>query len=195
MAPIFTYKTKKAWIWAFVLFATGGSLRAAQLQDIGIYQAGPFPVPDITKPPSASAEAVFLAGSTQHAPFYLNEFVVNSSNSGQWSNNGWVGGQAFDPTVTSNGSQIWIQWNLSGTGYALTFISVNFDNDFYHVYRADRLANSDGIIAVTGNQRDMISRIRVFGVRTVPEGATTVGMLVMGLASLGALGFVYRHAC
>lgn len=194
MASIFTYKTKKAWIWAFVLFATGGSLRAVQLQDVGIYQAGPFAVPDITKPPSASAEAVFLAGSTRHAPFYLNEFVVNGSNSGQWSNNGWVGDQAFDLTVTSNGSRLWIQWDLSGTGYALTFISVNFDNNFYHVYRADRLANSDGIIAVTGNERDIISHIRVFGVRTVPESGATVGMLVMGLVSLSALRLVCRRA-
>lgn len=88
-------------------------------QDKGIYLAGPFGVPDITKPPGDSAEAVFLAGSVAHAPLYFNELVIDG-NGGQFSNNGWAAGSCFDVNIVDGGRSVRISWNLSGTPYALT---------------------------------------------------------------------------
>jgi hypothetical protein len=134
---------------------------------------------------------VFVAGSRERAPLFLNELVVGPNDSHiEFSNNGWVNGSAFDVSVTNDGSVVWIGWDLSGTGYAMTYISVNFDNDFYHVYNSDPLSRSNGQVAVTGNLRDVISHIHFFGVSTVPDSATTIIMLGIGW---GGLVLFRRH--
>ena len=175
-------------MWPFVVFLLTGiaTLNAAPLRDKGIYAAGPFDTPDITKPPEACAEAVFVAGSVEHAPFYLNELGMDGGGA-QFTNNGWVSSAAFTVNVVNGGTGLSIAWDLSGTGYSLTYVSVNFDNNFYHVYSAERLLKSDGTIAITGNQRDAISHVRFFGIRTVPEHGATGGMLCLGLITIGLL--------
>lgn len=175
-----------AWLFIIILVMGNASLSATPLRDKGIYVAGPFGTPDISKPPNACAEAVFLAGSVEQTPFYLNELVVTGDD-GQFTNNGWVGGDAFAMRLTNGGTSLSIDWDLTGTGYALTYVSVNFDNNFYHVYAADRFLKSDGAMPITGNQRDVISRVRFFGIRTVPENGATAGMFCLGLGAIGLL--------
>ncbi|PZR75412.1 MAG: hypothetical protein DLM52_07740 [Chthoniobacterales bacterium] len=156
------------------------------MYDKGIYMAGPFATPDITKPPQACAEAVFLTGSVEHAPFYLNELLLDR-NSRQLSNNGWASGDVLSALIINGGTSISLSWDLTGTGYALTYVSVNFDNNFYHVYSADRLLKSGGTIPITGNLRDPITYVRFWGIRTVPESGATAGLLGLGIAALGFL--------
>lgn len=182
--------TIRMWLIAMAIVGATASGQATLLQDRGIFLAGPFPTPDIHQPPSASAEAVFLAGSVERAPLFLNELVVASNGSGyEFSNNGWVDGSYFTAQVAQSGKVVWISWDLIGTRYALSYISVNFDNSFYHVYNCDPSFRSEGQVAVTGNLRDVISHIHFFGVSTVPDSAATV--ILFGL-SLGALAFFRR---
>lgn len=167
-----------------LFFMTSVQVRATvMMQDRGIFLAGPFPVPDITKPPGASAEAVFLAGSVAHAPLFFNELVIDGLH-GQFSNNGWVGSSPFTVNLVNGGTAVWISWDLSGTPYALTHISVNFDNNFYHVYWTSPSFTSEGAIEVTGNQRDVISHIHFFGVGRVPDAGQTGAMLSIALIGL-----------
>jgi hypothetical protein len=154
------------------------------LQDKGIYLAGPFPVPDITQPPGASAEAVFLAGSVAHAPLYFNELVI-AGNGGQFSNNGWVGSSPFNVSVVNGGRAVWISWDFSGTPYALTYVSVNFNNNFYHVYETSPRVASQGAVEVTGNLRDAMSHIHFFGIGRVPDAGATGSMFALALCVLG----------
>jgi hypothetical protein len=173
--------------WALLIFgwfATVAGLKATPiLKDRGIYLAGPFAEPDITKPPSASAEAVFVAGAHRAAPFFLNDLVIATpGRDGDFSNNGWVNGSAFSVAVSRTADVCWLTWNLRGTGYALTDISVNFDNIFYHLYGTQPSFRSTGVVEVTGNMLDPISHIHFFGIRTVPEGGTTGALLVLALA-------------
>jgi VPDSG-CTERM motif len=187
---ILTGRRNRMWLLAIAMLAGHAPLHATSLRDKGIYLAGPFETPDIHQPPSASAEAVFLAGSTERAPLFLNELVVASDGSGcAFLNNGWVNDDAFTAHVADGGSTNWISWDLSGTGYALTYVSVNFDNNFYHVYSSDPLFRSEGQVAVTGNLRDVISHIHLFGVSSVPDSATTAVLLGISLAIL----ISFRH--
>ena len=167
-----------------VLLAVCQPLRAnTLLNDKGIFLEGPFPVPDITQPPGASAEGVFLAGSAANAPLFFNQLLIDgAAQQGVFSNDGWVSGSAFHIDVANNGSSVWVSWDLSGTHYALTYICVNFDNTFYHVYGTNPLTKSDGAVLVTGNMLDPISRIHFFGVSTVPENGSTGLMLLAATA-------------
>jgi hypothetical protein len=186
-----TGRMRKAWLAVIAVLTVHASVNATLLQDRGIFLAGPFETPDIHQPPGASAEAVFLAGPVSRAPLFLNELVVASNGSNcTFSNNGWVDGSFFTANIAQNGRMVRISWDLSGTSYALTYISVNFDNNFYHVYHgAKPLFQSEGQITVTGNLRDVISHIHFFGVSTVPDAGGTAAMLVAGLCSL----FIVRH--
>ena len=175
-----------AWFFIIVLLLGSASTRATALRDKGIYVAGPFGTPDISKPPEACPEGVFLAGSVEHAPFYLNELEMGGEGE-QFSNNGWVGADPFAVRVIAGRTSLSISWNLTGTGFALTHVSVNFDNNFYHLYETDRILKSDGALTITGNQRDAISHVRFFGIRTVPENGATAGMLCLSLAAIALL--------
>lgn len=184
MTTLVTGRTK---LWLITLAITGvaASGHATLLQDRGIFLAGPFSTPDIHQPPSASAEAVFLAGSTANAPLFLNELVVAPDGSGcTFSNNGWVNGSFFTASAIKEGSSTLISWNLSGTDYALTFVSVNFNNDFYHVYNSSPSSRSEGQVVVTGNLREVISHVHFFGVSTAPDSASTLGLLGMAVSML-----------
>jgi hypothetical protein len=168
---------------SFALRASAGA--AVILIDKGIFLAGPFGVPDIHQPPSASAEAVFLSGSPATAPHYLNEFVLNSdASAGQFSNNGWVTGGAFNVSVIQNGTSCSLSWDLSNTHFMVGYLSINFDNNFYHVYQIDDAVTLSTQAEVTGNSRDQISRVRFFGYR-VPESSTSGVFLVVALAAIG----------
>src|SRR5437588_9935605 len=167
-------------------FALCGSAGAAViLIDKGIFLAGPFGVPDIHQPPSASAEAVFLSGSPATAPYYLNEFVLNSDvSAGQFRNNGWVNGGAFNVSVIQDGTSFSLSWDLTNTHFTVRYLSINFDNPFYHVYQIDDAVTLSTPVKVTGNLRDQISYIRFFGYR-VPESSTSGVLLVVALAAIG----------
>jgi hypothetical protein len=155
------------------------------LIDKGIFLAGPFGVPDIHKPPWASAEAVFLSGSSATAPYYLNEFVLNSdASAGQFSNNGSVNGGGFNVSIIQNGGSCFLSWNLSNTHFTVGYLSINFDNSFYHVYQIDDAVTLSTQVEVTGNSRDQISHVRFFGYR-VPESSTSGVFLVVALAAIG----------
>src|SRR5438067_12149911 len=120
----------------FALCASAGA--AVILIDKGIFLAGPFGVPDIHQPPSASAEAIFLSGSPSTAPYYLNEFVLKSdASAGRFSNNGWVKSAAFNVSIIQNGTSSALSWDLSNTHFTVGYLSINFDNCFYHVYQID----------------------------------------------------------
>jgi hypothetical protein len=169
-------------VW-FALRASAGAV--VIVIDKGIFLAGPFGIPDIHQPPSASAEAVFLSGSPSRAPYYLNEFVLNDDGStGQLSNNGWVKGAAFNVTVIENGTSSSVSWDLSNTHFTVGYLSINFNNLFYHVYQIDDAATLSTQVKVTGDLRDQISYIRFFGYR-VPESNTSGVLLVLALAVIG----------
>ena len=184
MTTFLVSRRNRIWLFAIGLLAACGSAHATLILDKGIYLAGPFEVPDINQPPSASGEAVFLAGAGERAPLFLNELVVASDGShGSFSNNGWVN-SAFTANIDNRGNVVWINWDLSGSGYALTYISVNFDNNFYHVYSCNPSVRSEGQVSVTGNLRDVISHIHFFGISTVPDSASTALMLMIGVAGV-----------
>jgi hypothetical protein len=184
ITTIVTGRTRM-WLIAMAMVGAAATGKATLLQDRGIFLAGPFPTPDIHQPPSASAEAVFLAGSTANAPLFLNELVVASNGSScTFSNNGWVDGSFFTASPIKGGSSTLISWDLSGTGYALTYVSVNFNNDFYHVYSSSPSFQSEGQVAVSGNLREVISHIHFFGVTTTPDSASTFGLLGISLSTL-----------
>lgn len=165
------------------------SAGAVLIVDKGIFLAGPFGVPNIHQPPSASAEAIFLSGSPSTAPYYLNEFVLNSdASAGQFSNNGWVKGGAFNVNIIQNGTSFSVSWDLSNTHFTVGYLSINFDNPFYHVYEIDDAVTLSTRVKVTGNLRDQISYIRFFGY-PVPESGTG-GVLL--LVAVGAIGLVRR---
>jgi hypothetical protein len=167
----------------FALRASAGAV--VIVIDKGIFLAGPFGVPDIHRPPSASAEAVFLSGSPSTAPYYLNEFVLNSNASaGQFSNNGWVNGGAFNVSIIQSGTSFSLSWDLSNTHFTVDYLSINFDNPFYHVYQMDDALTLSTPVKVTGNLRDQISHIRFFGYR-VPESSPSWVFLVVALAAIG----------
>ena len=171
----------------FALRASAGAV--VIVIDKGIFLAGPFGVPNIHQPPSASAEAVFLSGSPSTAPYYLNEFVLNSdASAGQFSNNGWVKGGAFNVNIIQNGTSFSVSWDLSNTHFTVGYLSINFDNPFYHVYEIDDAVTLSTRLKVTGNLRDQISYIRFFGYR-VPESGSGAVLLVV---ALGAIGLVRR---
>jgi hypothetical protein len=183
----------RLWLIPTSIFVAQATSEATVLQDKGIYLAGPFETPDIHKPPGASAEAVFLSGSSQTAPFFLNELIVSADGAqAAFSNNGWVTGSLFTVSVVEEGRSMSLAWDLAGSGYAMTYISVNFDNDFYHVYGMKPAFRSDGQILVSGNLRDVISHIHFFGVRTVPETGTSAMMLLISLSGLGFLRTRFR---
>ena len=166
----------------FVLRAWAGA--TVILIDKGIFLAGPFAVPDIHQPPSASAEGVFLSGSIATAPHYLNEFVLNSDASvGQFSNNGWVSGGAFNVSVIQNGTSFSLSWDLSNTHFTVGYLSINFDNNFYHVYQIDDAVTLSTSVHVTGNLRDDIGHVRFFGYRVAEPGSSGL-FLVVGLAAV-----------
>ena len=173
-----------------IFLATFAAFRASAgaaviLMDKGIFLAGPFGVPDIHQPPWASGEAVFLSGSPATAPYYLNEFVLNSdASAGQFSNNGWVNGGAFNVSVIQDGTSCFLSWDLSNTHFTVGYLSINFDNPFYHVYQIDDGVTLSTQVEVTGNSRDQISHVRFFGYR-VPEPGTTGVFLVIALAAIG----------
>ena len=167
----------------FALYASAGA--AVISIDKGIFLVGPFGVPDIHQPPSASAEAVFLSGSPATAPYYLNEFVLNSdASAGQFSNNGWVNGGAFNVSVIQKGASCFLSWDLSNTHFTVGYLSINFDNSFYHVYQIDDAVTLSTQVGVTGNSRDQISHVGFFGYR-VPESGTAGVFLVVALAAIG----------
>src|SRR5207248_9386197 len=104
--------------------------------------------------PSASAEAVFLSGSAATAPYYLNEFVLNSDGSaGQFSNNGWVNGGAFNVSVIQDGTSCFLSWDLSNTHFTVGYLSINLDNPFYHVYQFDDGVTLSTQLELIGNSR------------------------------------------
>jgi hypothetical protein len=167
----------------FVLRASAGAV--VIVIDKGIFLAGPFGVPDIHQPPSASAEAVFLSGSPGTAPYYLNEFVPSSdASAGQFSDNGWVKGGAFKVNTIQNGTSFSVSWDLSNTHFTVGYLSINFDNPFYHVYEIDDGVTLSARVKVTGNLRDQISYIRFFGY-PVPESGTAGMSLFVALAAIG----------
>ncbi len=156
--------------------------------DKGIELAGPFDVPDIRQPPTSSAEATFLSESLSRAPWYLNEMVVNiNGTEGAFSNNGLVNSDFFTASVIRSGAELLLWWDITNTGYAVSYISVNFDNNFYHVYLVNDAPTSGTSITVTGNRRDRISHIRMFGYH-VPETGMTGSMLTLGLATISCVG-------
>lgn len=166
------------------------------LHDKGIQMAGPFETPDVHHPPTASSEATFLAGSISTAPLYLNEFLLNSSGSGGlFSNNGWVNGDVFNVESMAGGRILSLTWDLSGTPYAITHISVNFDNNFYHVYTINSAQENHAALFLTGNQRDVVSHVRFFGDR-VPDIASTGLLLCVGLIGIAAFRLkVFSQHC
>jgi hypothetical protein len=182
-ATRFALVTRFAVLTLVCLLAATHARATMMLHDRGIFLAGPFPVPDITKAPSASPEAVFLAGSVANAPLFLNELVI-AGNTGQFSNNGWAPSSCFDVNVVNGGAAVWISWNLTGTPYSLTHVSVNFDNNFYHVYQTSPNFSSEGSVEVTGNLRDAISHIHFFGVGRVPDAGGTIVAFSLSLAGI-----------
>lgn len=147
---------------------------------------GPFAVPDIHTPPDASSEAVFLSGSVDSAPLYLNEFVLSrNGRSGNFIDLGWVDGSGFDCQLVENGVYAEFAWDLSGTGFAVSHISVNFDNNFYHVYEVNNAVRYFRPVTLTGNGRDVITHIRVFGY-SVPDSDRSVFLLAISFSVIVA---------
>lgn len=175
-------------VTAIIVFVIASfTLRAESsliVTDKGISLAGPFDIPDISQPPTSSAEATFLSGSLSRAPWYLNEIVVSvNGNDGAFSDNGLVKSDFFTVSFIHSGSDLLLSWDLTNTGYAVSYISVNFDNAFYHVYEVNDALASGIPITVTGNLRDTISHVHLFGYR-VPESGMTASMLALGLAAI-----------
>ncbi len=93
-----------------------------------------------------------------------------------------MNGDAFTIEPVAGGAILSMTWDLTDTSYAITHVSVNFDNNFYHLYTINTAQDGDSAIFLTGNQLDTISHVRFFGVR-VPDGGTSG--LLLGISMIG----------
>ena len=85
--------------------------------------------------------------------------------------------------MIQHGASLSLAWDLSKTGFSVGYLSVNFDNGFYHVYQTDDTATAFTRVHVTGNLRDDIAHIRFFGDR-VPEPGSNVLFPAVGLTAI-----------
>ena len=138
--------------------------------------------------------------SLNYSLTYLNAFDAD----GDWDNRGAVDSSHFGTTMIDGGVHANISWDLSTTGYQLSYVLVKDGNygpgDFlYHLYGVtpDEVFNSKGDQFVTVDNRGvrLITYISFFGVpgNPVPEGGTTLVFLGFGLGTIGLIRKTLLH--
>jgi len=127
---------------------------------------------------------------------YLNAFDADD---GDWDDaHGAVDSSHFGTTMIDGGVHANISWDLSTTGYQLSYVLLKDGKygpgDFlYHLYGVtpDEVFNSKGDQFVTVDNRGLrlITYISFFGVpgNPVPEGGTTLIFLGAGLGAIGLI--------
>ncbi len=131
---------------------------------------------------------------------YLNRF---ESNKDGFTNDGAVDGSHFGTTLTDGDANATISWDLSTTGFQLSYVFIkdgrtgNGGPVLYHLYgiTPDEVFNSMGNQYVTIDGTKQISYLVFFGVPgspTVPEGGSTLILLgsALGLLELGRRRFL-----
>ena len=138
--------------------------------------------------------------SLNYSLTYLNAFDAD----GDWDNRGAVDSSHFGTTMIDGGVHANISWDLSTTGYQLSYVLVKDGNygpgDFlYHLYGVtpDEVFDSKGDQFVTVDNRGvrLITYISFFGVpgNPVPEGGTTLVFLGVGLGTIGLIRKTLLH--
>lgn len=129
---------------------------------------------------------------------YLNRFQTDTND---FTNDGAVDGSHFGTTLTDDDANATISWDLSNTGFQLSYVFLkdgrtgNGGPVLYHLYgiTPDEVFNSMGNQFVTINGTNPITYLTFFGVPgspTVPDGGTT--LLLLGLA-FGVLELTRRR--
>ena len=133
---------------------------------------------------------------------YLNSFDAD----GDWDNaHGAVDSSHFGTTLIDGGVHANISWDLSTTGYQLSYVLLKDGNyglgDFlYHLYGVtpDEVFNSKGdqFVTVDDHGVRLITYISFFGVpgNPVPEGGTTLVFLGAGLGAIGLIRKTLLHS-
>jgi hypothetical protein len=108
----------------------------------------------------------------------------------------------FGVTIIDSGANAQVNWDLSNTGFQLSYVLVKDGVDsetklqLYHLYgvTADQVFNSNGDQLVTINGSKNISHISFFGMpgNMVPDGGSTVALLGLGLATIGLIRHKFR---
>jgi hypothetical protein len=147
----------------------------------------------------AAIDFIVADQSLDHSLTYLNAFDAD----GDWDNaQGAVDSSHFGATMIDGGVHANISWDLSTTGYQLSYVLLKDGKygpgDFlYHLYGVspDEVFNSKGDQFVTVDNRGvrLITYISFFGVpgNSVPEGGTTLVFLGAGL---GAIALIRKTA-
>ena len=120
---------------------------------------------------------------------YLNAFDEDDG----FYNNGAVDSSHFDVTLTDGNVNGNVSWDLTGTGYQLSYVLLKDGHEggsyLYHLYgvTADEVFNSDGDQFVTVNGVRYITYLSFFGVpSSVPEAGMTLVLLGIALCALAA---------
>ena len=150
----------------------------------------------------AAIDFIVADQSLDHSLTYLNAFDAD----GDWDNaHGAVDSSHFGVTLIDGGVHANISWDLSTTGYQLSYVLLKDGNygqgDFlYHLYGVtpDEVFNSKGDQFVTVDNRGvrLITYICFFGVpgNPVPEGGTTLVFLGAGLGAIGLIRKTLLHS-
>ena len=150
----------------------------------------------------AAADFIEADQSLNYSLTYLNSFDAD----GDWDNaHGAVDSSHFGATLIDGGVHANISWNLSTTGYQLSYVLLKDGNygpgDFlYHLYGVtpDEVFNSKGdqFVTVDDRGRRRITYISFFGVpgNPVPEGGTTLVFLGAGLGAIGLIRKTLLHS-
>jgi hypothetical protein len=140
--------------------------------------------------------------SLNYSLTYLNAFDAD----GDWDNaHGAVDSSHFGTTLIDGGVHANISWDLSTTGYQLSYVLLKDGNygpgDFlYHLYGVtpDEVFNSKGdqFVTVDNHGVRLITYISFFGVpgNPVPEGGTTLVFLGVGLGAIGLIRKTLLHS-
>jgi hypothetical protein len=141
--------------------------------------------------------------SLNYSLTYLNSFDVDD---GDWDNaQGAVDSSYFGVTMIDGDVHANISWDLSTTGYQLSYVLLKDGNygpgDFlYHLYGVtpDEVFNSKGdqFVTVDNHGVRLITYMSFFGVpgNPVPDGGTTLVFLGVGLGAIGLIRKTLLHS-
>jgi len=150
----------------------------------------------------AAMDFIVADQGLDHSLTYLNAFDAD----GDWDDaHGAVDSSHFGTTMLDGGVHANISWDLSTTGYQLSYVFLKDGNygpgDFlYHLYGVtpDEVFNSNGdqFVTVDNGGVRLITYISFFGVpgNPVPEGGTTLLLLSAGLGAIGLIRKTLPHS-
>ncbi len=165
------------------------SSASAHLILVGHYTLGG----PLGNPSNEAAWIEGIEGLADDTLTYLNKFDTDDQD---WDNGGSVDNPGyFDANVGEDAVNGSVSWNLTGSGFQLSYVLLKSGQANYTLYEVslDQVITSGGWDPIANNVRNGISHVTFFGVpgtTRVPDSASTLLLIGLGLASVG---FVARR--